>query len=209
MSEFGPLVSASQVEAAILSVIQTWMHTYMGQTERDTGRAVNSMLRPRSYGKTAGNPLSIPDRSLPRVVVQSPGLIAPPEPDGETIALTWGATVWMFSKGRDEDDTQDICRDNAATLRRLLLQKVPDFVDLVELLDENYDALPAERENTLAGCELVFSLRVPDATDIGPGPTDPAPAQPPTSPTDYGNWPEVGSTDETVIHVPPDEEVGP
>jgi hypothetical protein len=40
MSEFGPLVSASQVEAAILGVIETWMHTYMGQTERDTGRAV-------------------------------------------------------------------------------------------------------------------------------------------------------------------------
>jgi hypothetical protein len=92
---------------------------------------------------------------------------------------------------------------------RLLLQKVPDFVDLVELLDENYDALPAERENTLAGCELVFSLRVPEATDIGPGPTDPAPPQPPTVPTDYGNWPTVATTDETVVHVATDEEVGP
>jgi hypothetical protein len=116
----------------------------------------------------------------------------------------------MFSKGRNEDDTQDICRDNAATLRRLLLQKVPDFVDLVELLDENYDALPAERENTLAGCELVFSLRVSRrrrTSDPGRPTRRPCSPRLPRPTTATGR--KSPRTDETVIHVPPDEEVGP
>jgi len=209
MSQFGPLISASQVEAAVLDTLQTWMHTYLGNTERVVGRPVESMIRPRSYSKTAGNPLAIQDRELPRVVVMSPGLVEEPEEGGETLTLTWAVTVWMFAKGIDENDTQDLCRDNAATIRLLLSHKTPDLVDYVHLLDENYDAVPPNRENTLAGCELVFALRVPEAADYGTGPSDPDPPQQPDPPTDYGDWPEVDETDVEVIHVPLTEEVEP
>lgn len=211
MSELGPFVSASQIEAAVIDVLYTWMHTYLGMAERAFGRTVGSMPRPHrsAYLATASEPLTHPDRQLPRVIVESPGWVEPPESNGQRLTATWGISVIVLVKGHDREDTAALNADFAAAVTQLLLHKTPELVEHVEVLDQNLDVVDAERERTFKGSEVVFAMRVEDVLDLGPGPDDPDPPQPPDPPIDYPDPSVVEETEVTVHRVAPDEEISP
>lgn len=207
MNYFGPLASASQLEASAKTALQTWLHTYLGQAERDLGRPVQSIPRPRSWQKTAGDPAEIHERAIPRIIIRSPGINGEPEADGEGYSAWWTLGIAGIVREIAEDDKAlDLARDYAAAVRRCFIQKPPAVAQAVRWIDEDYTILASNRERTTVGFELVFEVLVDDITDYGPGPVDPEPPQHPDPPIDYGDLPEVEETDVTVEH---DEEITP
>lgn len=208
MSRFGPLVSATGLEESAKLTLQTWMHDYLGQAERDLGRTVGSMPRPRSWTKTAGDVADIHDRAIPRIVIRSPGLSDEPVSDGDelTYAAWWTIGVAGILRGRaNADEALDLARDYSAATRRCFLQKPPVVATAVRWLDEDYDVLASNRERTTVGFELAFEVLIPDVVDMSSGPTNPTPPQPPDPPTDYGEWPTAETLTVTLTPDIPEE----
>lgn len=214
MSRLGVFVSGSQVEASVKSLLETWMHTYLGHAERTLGYpvypAMGHIPRPRSYSRTAGDALHVPDRQLPRIVIQSPGWVTAPQHDGRYVIATWAVNVLGFWKGHNADETQDMVRDVAAMVVLMLEHKTPAVADSCDVLDVNYDAVPAERERTLAGFEVIAAVKVSQVADRFSGVDDPVPepTDEPDEPPDYGDPVIVTDTDVTVENTPVNEEVG-
>ena len=211
MSKFGNIKSTSQVEVAIRDVLQTWMHTYLGQTERDLGRAAGSMPRPRSWVRTSGAAREVPDQQVPRVIIRSPGISSFLHTGGE-IHAWFVVGVAVMVRGRTADETRALAQDYTATLRRLLVQipGVSDVISAVELEAEASDVLDTTRERTHAGGEVVLSVLVEGVADPyeGPGEFD-LPEQPPAPAPDFGDWTPVSSTGVTVNNLTLDEEIEP
>lgn len=215
MSRLGVFVSGSQVEASVQDVLETWMHTYLGHAERTLGYPVyptpGYIRRPRSYTRTAGNALLVPDRQLPRIVIQSPGWIDSPMHDGQYLIGTWGVNILGFWKGHDAEETQDLVRDVAAMVVLMVEEITPEIADSWETVDVNYDAAQDERERTLAGFEVITAVTVSRVADrfAGIDAPLPEPTDEPDVPIDYGTDVTVESTETTVENVLVNEEVGP
>lgn len=209
MTVFGAVVSAHEVENHVLTTLETWIHDYLGDVERhyqlEVGRA---LLRPRSYRKTAGDVATLTDAQLPRLVVQSAGWAEEPYDDGEALTARLAISVAVLIKGAVDDEALDRARMYAAAVTKLLLHKLAgELVVDVRVLDHNYDPVPQQFQRTLAGCEVVISVLVPEVASTFGGPALPSPQPPlddPTVPSDPGDWPAV---EEVIVTAHPETEI--
>lgn len=215
MGKFGPAVSASDVEVAVRDVLRTWIHTYLGEFERETSwplyPAQGCIPRPRSYARTSGPADEIHDRQIPRIVIRSPGASDFVETGG-ALAAWFVIGVAVIVRGQKAEHTRRLAQDYIAATRRLLMQMptVSDVIQSVRLEAETADVIDVARERTHAGGEIVLSVLVADVVDPfqGPGdndipvqPAPPADGSPDEEPPDFGDWPTVETVETTVINV--------
>src|SRR4051812_636972 len=92
-SAFGPLVSASDVELAVLDTLRVWFNDYLAEVDRRNGDAVGTLPYPRGWVVSAGIE-KMPEDQTPTIVVASPGLLVAPLADGRgAYTATWRVSV--------------------------------------------------------------------------------------------------------------------
>lgn len=189
-SAIGPIITGGDVEAAALTMLRKWCSTYLAEAERQTGRPVGSLPRPRAWTTTPDFE-HWPEDQLPCVMLISPGLQEAPLADGAgayRVRFMLGLAAVVSAATAVE--TADLAKLYCATLRTCLVQhqSLEGFAHGVVWLDEDYDDLPTADTRSLGAGQAIFSIEVdgfarrwngppyPDASvpepDTGPIPDD-------------------------------------
>lgn len=214
MSVYGPFVPSLDIEAAIRTLLQTWIDSYLGELERrSSGRhPLRTLPRPSKWyvATDVEDILQWPDRDLPAVIVESTG-------DGDTEPGSGrGLNQWMrftvtvvyrgSGKREDRERTREVIVLLASAIKWVLWKHrtLGGLAQTIEITRTGYDFAPPARPSTLSGAEVDVSVLVADVVELGGGPDtpdDPPPTDLPSeSPADP---PVVASTSVTVVAEPP------
>ena len=171
----GKVVSGHEVEAAAIAVLKKWSSTYIAYFERQTNREVGSLPRIRAYTTT---PVfdKWPEDQLPAVVLISPGISAPPLPDGSGLyRASFALAVAVVVSTANLADTAELTKLYVAALRTCIIQhqSLEGFAQGVDWLDENYDNLPFEDNRSLGAGQANFGVEVGSLSRRWNGPTTP------------------------------------
>jgi hypothetical protein len=191
MSEYGPLITAFDVEEAVRSTLQAWLDTDLGEIERRSGGRWNrrDIQRPRSWQIVTDYRAHTADRRLPCVAVEIGEMEQQPAEEGR-IDGAFGLNVIVIAKGSDRDRTRELVSLYEAAIRWCLLKRgtLDSFAAGVILGNTSWDAVPAEQSKTVAGATLRIVVEVAGIANRWGGPEQPdAPPPtplPPTSPSD-------------------------
>lgn len=175
---FQRLLSASQIEDAVKSTLQTWFPTYLREVEKQMGLPANTLVTPENY--TNRNSFQgEAGEELPKIVVITPGIIGPPIKKGNgSYTATWRVGVGIATGAPDEETTNTWVKAYAAAARGLLLQETLELeptgaVDVV-WTDEAFDDVPiASLIRLVKAASLYFSITVPNMVTRKAGPLVP------------------------------------
>lgn len=184
-SAIGPIITGRDVELAAIAVLRKWASTYLAEAERQTGRTVGSLPRPRSYS-TAPDFETWPEDQLPRVLLVAPGLAEAPAAYGAgEFHARFLLGIACIVSARSMDETADLAKLYCATLRTVLVQhqSLDGFAAGVVWLDEDYDDLPSIDDRSLGAGQAIFTVEVAGFARRYNGPPYPS-AEVPVPPTD-------------------------
>lgn len=189
-SVYGPRVTAYDVEQAVVTTLQQWIDTYLGDNERDSaGRwTLRQITRPRSWQVMTDFHASTAERHIPAIIVES-GPMAPELGADGAVHGEWAVTVVVIVKGQDRQKTREQLAEYDDAVRRILWQKgsLGGFAVGTVVGTTRPDAVDADKGKTLAGVEIPAAVIVQDISSRWGGPDVPDPPTsplPPTSPTD-------------------------
>lgn len=98
-SEYGPLVTAVEVQEAVEAVLQRWLIPWLAEIERRHGLPARSIPVPKNYRHAAAFG-EVREDQLPSIVIVSGGLVGPPElTDTAVYRFPWDVAV--FAAVRD------------------------------------------------------------------------------------------------------------
>ena len=125
LAEFGPLVVATDIDDAVIGVVQKWINTYLSQVELERGLGDETLKRPRPANII--NALSVVefmDNALPAVVVNTTNTTATPivMAGGDT-SVFWRATISCVVRGKTQPATKVLASLYEGSVRRLMLQQ--------------------------------------------------------------------------------------
>jgi len=182
--KFGPLVSFTDVEKAVLAHYKLWMHTWLSARERRLNIPVMALARPRSYIiKQTFTALPGQERT-PMVICVCDGFRKETRRRGDgvhTAYLRFGiATVCMADGPNSVRDL--VGHYQAATLGIALKhQKVNDYIQLDELVDLKIDDVDEEAiGRSMTACRIELTYRVNNFVEEFDPPGEPE--QPPPDP---------------------------
>lgn len=203
---FGRIVTAEQVEQAVIETLQLWLPTYLRQMEV-VGERPDQSLRPPRHYKTANRFENWPDDQLPVAVVVSPGLREAPRRLGSgEFNAKWTVGIGIVCSADNAQNTNSLAKAYAAAVRAVLTQK-PDlggFAAGVEWLDETYDDAPVEAGRTLASGQVVFAIQVNSVLDTFRGPVTPT-VTPEANPPGWSTPPNRYTIDTVEVTVDKEE----
>lgn len=193
-SAFGRLVSAYDLESAMVGTVKRWIGDYLAEVERRHGLSVGAIPRPRSYVVSADTE-KMPEDQLPAVLVASPGLDDHPMPDGSgTYWAPWTLNLSAQVAAGGKGNAQRVARLYATALRGIAVQQQSDPatnpLDMrrVDWIDERYDLLDSIDDRTICVATVELRCEVAGVASRNEGPLEPSEqAPPPVSPT----WPEA------------------
>lgn len=180
---FGPLVTADEVEAAVVETLKTWAPTYFAWVERHRGLAPRTLLVPRFYVSSNDQLERWPEEHPGSVLVVCPGLSGDPQKEGSGIFTAhYGLGIAYIAEGRNRGEARARAQLSTAALRMVLLQHqtLGGIADGILWTDEDWDNLP--RSRTLAAGKAEFTVIVRETAAIRSGPVAPAPLDPPSAP---------------------------
>lgn len=188
-SIFGPLIVSTTVEQAVEDTLKRWIDTYLGEVERrSAGRwRLRQITRPRSW-EVHSDVHQTSDRQLPAVVVESAELDR--DRDADSVDGQWGITVTAYAKGTNRRNTRATVAAYEAAISLILEHKgsLGGIAQATIVGGSRFDAVPSQRDKTLAGAEVRIAVFVPSIAGRRGGPDvpdAPPPTQlPETSPTD-------------------------
>lgn len=202
------LVSASDVEAALMGQLERWIDSYMSEVERQRDMEVRTLPRPRSWVYSSAVE-KFPEDQLPAVILASPGITDPPTADGQgRYSARWRVLVAAEVVARGNRVALGLARLYATALRATAIQQQAlEGLDVwrIDWMGERYDVLDSVDDRTVCVAQVELAVTVGDVTTRGAGPLEPEP--PPTeqpSPT----WP-VAETADIDIYLWPLEEPWP
>jgi len=105
---------------------------------------------------------------LPAVAIVSPRMGATPERSGNTYSGVWQASVGIYTRGKDHEDTQTRVAAWAKVIRTAAVM-VPMTATGLSLrwAGEEYDLVPTKQDSrTIAGAEVMFDVIVDVALDL-------------------------------------------
>lgn len=206
---FGRIVTAYDVEAAIVQTGQRWLNDYLAEIERHHGYAdVLAIPRPRSWIVSAETE-KMPEDQLPSIMVASPGLGADDEPhaDGQGYyRAAWRIDVSAMIDARGNRNALRVARFYAGALRALYVQQQWDDIanplDIVRVdwMDERYSLLDSIDDRTVCVGTVELRVEVANVVQRGNGPRTPSTDPPPVSP----EWPAATTYALTVTKYPPE-----
>lgn len=212
---FGPIISAFEVEHALVACVRIWIRDYLAEMERQRGQAVEGMPPFRSI-VVAGSPEKWPEDQLPALLVSSPGLAETGtrrglevHGDGGYVARYRVDAVSEVS-ARGNRQGLRLARVYAAAVRALLVQqplraasKPPPWLRRVDWVGEDFTLRDWTVDRTRAAGRVAFVVEVADVMTRGLGPR--APTYPPTDETEPPEpmlMPDVESAHVDVTHKP-------
>ena len=210
MSRWGPLVTPLDVEAAVKTILQTWIDSALTEIERRTpGWGIRELPRPQSWEVVTDidEIQDWPDRDLPAVIVESAGEAVDPQlgPSGQVngeVALTITTAYRGSTKHVNRARTREIVILLATAVRWVLLKHgdLDGIADGVVIGVTDYDIAAPAKPRTLSGAEtelIVVLSNVANRFGLPAEPDEPAPTDPPpTSP----EWAAHTATHVTVTH---------
>ncbi len=177
---FGPAVSATQLEAAVLSTLKFWMPTYLCWVESLTGRDHESLPQVRSW-TVVNEFVKMPEDQLPAVVLEAPGTVGAPVKGGDgLITVTWELNVGVICSAATREATNALAKDYATALAELLLnhRSLGGVATGLDYQGEAYTAVPQERLRMAAVAQVDFHVQIDGARSVYGGPKEPGCTQP-------------------------------
>jgi hypothetical protein len=212
-SAFGPLVSAADLEDHVQAVLERWLPSYIYEVERHTGTQPGTLPLPRQIVRSSEIE-KFPEDQLPCLMLGSPGLIDPPEPDGAGYyTATWQILLGIEIVAGPNRRALELARHYTLALRACAVQQQQDpGVDTgvqivrVDWRDERYDQLDSIDDRTVCVGRVELAVTAANVTQRGLGPLDPIIAPQPPLPESPA-WPPAQTVTSTVDHVPLEEDV--
>lgn len=175
---YGPIVSASDLEGAVIEQLRTWLPAYLREAERRTERDAGQLPNIRTFA-TTNEFQKWPEDQLPACIVISPGTTEAPKMDGEgTYRSIWMVGLALVVSTRDRKSTNEVAKLYGAYARAALLQhqRLPGLDVLgVDWNAERYDRVRTEDTRTIAAANLIFNIEVRETVNERLGPAEPPP----------------------------------
>jgi len=214
-TDFGPLITAVDVDAKVIDLLQTWLPTYLRQLERERPTVITEGLFDLPKDDNYANVLDddeFPDHRLPAILVTSAETADPPTKNGDGIYTAgWTVTISSVVRGRTPAETRWIASMFEGSVRRLMVHHPPPFDGEVRWIGSNTAAVadPSGAGRYLAagmGQYVVYIDKVVQegVGPIGPGPYDPGDPDDPMTP--YDPPVTVGSVSIDVVGKSPAEQ---
>lgn len=192
-SVFGPIVSAFDVEHALVSCVRTWIRDYLAEMERQRHMVVGELPEFRSI-VTAGDSEKFPEDQLPSLMIASPGIetrqgAIEVHGDGAYVAR-WRVECSCEVSARGNRLALALCRLYAAAVRALLVQQALDqrwyesasalVLRRIDWTGEISTVRDSTSDRTRAASKTLLLVEVAEVTNRQMGPLDPL--YPPTDP---------------------------
>ena len=177
-SAFRRIVTASQVEEAVMTTLKTWFGTYLRELQRWEHFEPGTLPIPENYSFRREFDSEKGER-LPKVVVTCPGLHTTPETSGGgQYRAMWRVGVGVAMSSKSEEIANRVVKAYGAAVRAILLQKrgldhtVP--VANIVWLDEGYgELIVPDQFQQYRAVEVIFGVDVNDVVTKGGGPSAP------------------------------------
>ena len=203
---FERILLASDVELAVRDLLIKWFPTYLREIERQVGWNREPLDEPRHYTNRVNFDIE-PGEALPKAVVISPGLFAPPThpQGGGRYDAVWQVAIGIATAANSEELADYKSKMYGAAVRGIMVQHQTLDSDTISCigvrwLDEAYDELiiPDQLMQYRATASL-FAIDVEDVVARWAGP-----AEPDEGP--HVDW-TAQDVDVDIVKIPTDEEV--
>ena len=189
MSIFGPIIPASALEDAMLSLLQKWLPTYIAATERQNGLTAGQLPLPRSWN-VVNDPDNWPENQLPSVLIVSSGSDGEPERQGDGMySMWWSLGIAVMAAANDERHARRNAQFYTAAVYALLTDRgsLDGFAAATELSWVRFDAgAMTGRNRTLGVGSSQWRVKVENVVQANQGPVAPDPKPDHTEPYDDG-----------------------
>lgn len=201
---FGPIVTDTRVEAAIMEALRGWLPSYLDDVARqdDVGW---TPARPMSWETIRDRTTKWNEQALPAIVVSIGGTIAVTR-RGSLYRAVYGCTIGAVVAGQTRENTRQLAGIYSAAIAAALTQHgdLDGFADGIEWVDTDYDTIDQGRSRTLMAAVVTLDVAVNNVLDVfagpagdPPDPDDPAiPGLPP-----YGNVDDVETTLDEIVPI--------
>jgi len=124
LADFGPLVVATDVDAAVIATLQEWLPAYLGQVEVERGKTPGFLPRPAlgSYANTLTSGEFL-DHDLPALLVTTASASDPTVNADSCYRISWRLAISAIVRGRTAPETRETASLYEGSLRRVLVQK--------------------------------------------------------------------------------------
>jgi hypothetical protein len=194
---FGPIVSASEIEEAVIESLKFWYPTYLAEMERRLSLRKGLLVVPQNF--TNRNSFdAVEGERTPKVVVIAPGLDEAPTKDSASYSAVWRVGVGLATGAKDEKTCNKYVKAYAAVTRAILIHKpatvreygLTHLNEIVWLSEEYVDLADISNQHRLyKAATLWFAIQVNAVTARRLGPV--GPDSPDLGPPDYGDFEEV------------------
>lgn len=180
---FGPIVTAKQVEGAVVAMLDEWMPDYLSELERqDEDYAPGEMARPRDI-VIASEFERRDEVQLPCIVVISDGLTGKPERKGDgTYDAEWRIGVAAIVSDVDEAETRSLAQTYATAIRLAMVQHKrlkstlhpTGFADWMTWEGEGYADVSFNAARSFFAGQVLFTVGVENVAKEAVGPRQPS-----------------------------------
>lgn len=201
---FGRIVTGYDVEQWVLALLVRWSSTYIAELERQHGYQAGALSRVRgwAYGPTFDK---WPEDQLPGVLVVCPGVVPPPDRDGDGVyRARWNVQIGCCCSANTQQKSHELAQMYVAAHKAIVAHRpsLEGHAESARWLDESYDPLDYDETRSLYAGYATFSIEVDDVLTTLAGPITPDdPLPDPLEP--WPLYPTVQTHDETVEHYPP------
>lgn len=176
----GPVVTALEVRKAMQDSLAKWMPSVLRELAQRHGIVHEAAREPRTWTRMADFHRLSADQS-PSVIVTSPGIVAPPERDGEGYYLaTWAVSVYAHILGASFEETADLVGLYTAAIRIAGIQHslAIEGSRRPRWLLEQYAEISNEDSRVVGAGHVQFTVAVSDAAQDNAGPVSEPPRPP-------------------------------
>lgn len=204
-SQFGPIITRLDVEAAVVAHLQAWSLTYIAEVERQQELDAESLPPIRNYTTVGSGIEKWPEDQLPMLLIMSTGLAEPPKREGRGLyRASWNCGIAAITAGGGADPADSAKRTAGyyqGAVRAAMLQhpSLGGFAAGVTWVDERYDELPVEQSRSMAAASGFFRIEVEGVADSTGGV-----ATVPDNP--YDSPPDLPTADELELEVNPTDD---
>ena len=174
---FGRMLSASQIEEAVVAAMKKWYPTYLREQENQMELPEFTLPIPQNYSDRNKFDMEAPEE-LPKIVVIAPGTVGAPRKGGGGIySAVWRLGVGIAIGADNEVDANRLVKAFGAATRGLMMQSSelgPLGAIDIEWTDELYEDLPVPNAVQLVkAASLYFNIDFHDVITRGHGPLVP------------------------------------
>lgn len=184
---FGTLFGADQLEAAVVTTLETWLPTYLAEVERQRDMTAGEISAPKSY-RTIPRFDKFPEDQIPAIYVVSPGVFNEPvKRGGGKYQATYSLGVAAVVESTTPDAVNTLSKlYSSAVVAAIMQHRYLGFpqgkIEGVDWVDETFTDIPPLQGRSLASAQNVFVITINDVLTVGAGPLVPDPEVPPIDP---------------------------